>query len=160
MRSGIQSPTEEFRLQQNSSDGRFSCRMPSVKVSCHFQESRSPGHTLAPHAFPPSRYLLEEVKELDINSLELAAMNIGSFTIMAYAKARGFKVSHLYEFTDNTAAEHSAERGKPKSSRLGALIEQPPFRQNHKWLPMVFHGPSHLQLKHSLYILDICACHK
>ena len=51
-------------------------------------------------------------------------MNIGSFTIIAYAKARGFKVSHLYEFTDNTAAEHSAERGKPKSSRLGALIEQ------------------------------------
>ena len=70
------------------------------------------------------RWSLEEVRELDINSLELAAMNIGSFTIMAYAKARGFKVSHLYEFTDNTAAEHSAERGKPKSSRLGALIEQ------------------------------------
>ena len=51
-------------------------------------------------------------------------MNIGSFTIMAYATAQGFKVSHLHEFTDNTAAEHSAERGKPKSTRLGALIEQ------------------------------------
>ena len=75
-------------------------------------------------AYVEGRWSLEEVTELDINTLELAAMNIGSFTIMAYAKARGFKVSHLFEFTDNTAAEHSAERGKPKSSRLGALIEQ------------------------------------
>jgi hypothetical protein len=75
-------------------------------------------------AYVKGRWSLEEVRELDINSLELAAMNIGSFTIMAYAKARGFNVSHLYAFTGNTAAEHSAERGKPKSSRLGALIEQ------------------------------------
>ena len=74
--------------------------------------------------FVEGRWTEEETRVLDINSLELAAMNIGSFTIMAYAMARGFKVSHLYEFTDNTAAEHSAERGKPKSTRLGALIEQ------------------------------------
>jgi hypothetical protein len=34
------------------------------------------------------RWSLEEVTELDINTLELAAMNIGSFTIMAIAICR------------------------------------------------------------------------
>ena len=48
-------------------------------------------------------------------------MNIGSFTIIAYAKARGFKVSHLYEFTDNTAAELLDIRA-PADFKAGRVI--------------------------------------
>lgn len=66
----------------------------------------------------------KEVALLDINVLELVAMNIGSFTFIAHAKASGVAVTHLFEFTDNTAAEHSAERGKPKAARLGELVKR------------------------------------
>ena len=72
--------------------------------------------------FVEGRWEEVEVLELDINVLELAAMNIGSFTFIAHAAACGLAVTHLFEFTDNTAAEHSAERGRPRSSRLGELI--------------------------------------
>ena len=33
-------------------------------------------------------------------------------------------MTHLFEFTDNTAAEHSAERGKPRAAKLGELVRQ------------------------------------
>ena len=65
-----------------------------------------------------------EVKRLDINVLELLAMNIGSFAFLRVAAERGVVVSHLVEFTDNTAAEASVERGKPRSPRLGELVRQ------------------------------------
>ena len=64
------------------------------------------------------------MKRLDINVLELLAMNIGSFAFLRVAAERGVVVTHLVEFTDNTAAEHSVERGKPKSPRLGELVRQ------------------------------------
>ena len=70
------------------------------------------------------RWLEREVLDLNINVLELAAMNIGSFTFIAYAKSVGMSVTHLFEFTDNTAAEHSTERGKPKSIELGELVRR------------------------------------
>ena len=65
-----------------------------------------------------------EVKRLDINVLELLAMNIGSFAFLRVAAERGVVVSHLVEFTDNTAAQASVERGKPRSPRLGELVRQ------------------------------------
>jgi hypothetical protein len=68
------------------------------------------------------RWSDEEVASLDINVLELVAMNIGSFTIIQHAASVGVEVTHLFEFTDNTAAEHAAERGKPHASRLGDLV--------------------------------------
>ena len=68
------------------------------------------------------RWSDEEIAGLDINVLELVAMNIGSFTFMEYAETAGVEVTHLCEFTDNTSAEHAAERGKPRSSRLGELV--------------------------------------
>jgi hypothetical protein len=70
------------------------------------------------------RWTDAEVKRLDINVLELLAMNIGSFAFLRVAAERGVVVTHLVEFTDNTAAEHSVERGKPKSPRLGELVRQ------------------------------------
>ena len=68
------------------------------------------------------RWSDKEAAELDINTLELAAMDMGSFTFMKHARLAGVEVTHLYEFTDNTSAEASAERGKPKSEKLGRLI--------------------------------------
>ena len=70
------------------------------------------------------RWTEEEVARLDINALELVAMNIGSFTFIAHAQSTGAVVTHLFEFTDNTAAEHSAERGKPRAAKLGELVRQ------------------------------------
>ena len=70
------------------------------------------------------RWTDAEVQRLDINVLELLAMNIGSFAFLRVAAERGVVVTHLVEFTDNTAAEHSVERGKPKSPRLGELVRQ------------------------------------
>eukprot|EP00966_Prymnesium_polylepis_P334165 7389569-Prymnesium_polylepis.1 len=61
---------------------------------------------------------------LDINVLELVAMNIGSFTFIDHARTTGASVTHLFEFTDNTAAEHSTERGKPRAAKLGELVKR------------------------------------
>jgi hypothetical protein len=65
-----------------------------------------------------------EVLTLDINTLELVAMNIGTFTFLAEARRRGIAITHALEFTDNTSAEHAAERGKPKSAALGELVKR------------------------------------
>ena len=72
--------------------------------------------------FVEGRWNEKEVAMLDINTLELVAMNIGSFTFLREAKRRGLHITHLFEFTDNTAAEHSVDKGKPKAERLGELV--------------------------------------
>jgi len=68
------------------------------------------------------RWLPWELVSLSINVLELAAMQFGTFTFVEYATSRGVPVSHCMEFTDNTAAEHSAERGRPHTERMSALV--------------------------------------
>ena len=68
------------------------------------------------------RWLPWELESLSINVLELAAMQFGTFTFIPHAISLGIPVSHVMEFTDNTSAEHSAERGKPKSERMYSLI--------------------------------------
>jgi hypothetical protein len=51
-------------------------------------------------------------------------MNLGTFTFIEYAQGADVEVTHVFEFTDNTSAEHSTERGKPRASGLGALVHQ------------------------------------
>ena len=68
------------------------------------------------------RWTPTEVARLDINTLELVAMNIGTFTFLREAERRGRRITHVVEFTDNTAAECSADRGKPRATRLGELV--------------------------------------
>ena len=70
------------------------------------------------------RWSEEEIRLLDINVLELMAMNIGTFTFLEYAREADQSISHVFEFTDNTGAEHSTERGKPTSYGLGLLVQQ------------------------------------
>ena len=65
-----------------------------------------------------------ELKTLSINVLELAARNIGTFTFLEYAEARGLRVSHLYEFTDNRAAELALEFGKPHTPEMQWLVQK------------------------------------
>ena len=65
-----------------------------------------------------------ELAQLSINVLELAAMQFGTFTFLEWAASHGCPISHVMEFTDNTAAEHSAERGKPHTERLSALVRE------------------------------------
>ena len=68
------------------------------------------------------RWTPTEVARLDINTLELAAMNIGTFTFLREAERRGRQITHVIEFTDNTSAEHAADKGKPRATRLGELV--------------------------------------
>ena len=68
------------------------------------------------------RWLPWELAGLSINVLELAAMQFGTFTFISFARSRGLPVTHVMEFTDNTAAEHSAERGRPHTERMHTLV--------------------------------------
>lgn len=70
------------------------------------------------------RWLAWELELLSINVLELAARNIGSFTFLDHAEASGNSVTHLYEFTDNRAAELALEFGKPKTPEMQALTQR------------------------------------
>ena len=70
------------------------------------------------------RWSEEELLLHDINSLELAAMNIGTFSLLAEARRRQLPITHVLEFTDNTSAEHASEGGKPKSTALGELVRR------------------------------------
>jgi hypothetical protein len=70
------------------------------------------------------RFTEEELRMHDINTLELVAMNIGTFSLLAEARSRGHEITHVLEFTDNTSAEHASEGGKPKSEALGELVRR------------------------------------
>lgn len=71
-----------------------------------------------------------ELEEFSINVLELAAHFITTFAMLDVAvqlqsrgDARAVGVaSHSLQFTDNTAAEHSSERGRPHERRMQMLI--------------------------------------
>ena len=58
-----------------------------------------------------------ELRAFSINTLELAAENMGTFTFVAHARSSGVEVSHALDFVDNTAAEYSADRGRPGHRR-------------------------------------------
>ena len=69
------------------------------------------------------RWLGWELRTLSINVLELAARNIGTFTFLEYARTAGIEVTHLFEFTDNRAAELSAEFGRPHTPAMQELTK-------------------------------------
>lgn len=70
------------------------------------------------------RWLAWELEQLSINVLELAARNIGTFTFLDHAEASSCAITHLYEFTDNKAAEYALEFGKPKAPEMQALTQR------------------------------------
>ena len=55
--------------------------------------------------------------------LELAALNISTFTLLAHGNQRGRRVTHVLDFVDNTAAEYAADRGKPKQAAMRELVQ-------------------------------------
>ena len=65
-----------------------------------------------------------ELSAFSINVLELAAENIGTFTFLAQAVQLGREVTHSVDFVDNTAAEYSADRGKPAQADMRALVRR------------------------------------
>ena len=69
------------------------------------------------------RWSAWELRTLSINVLELAARNIGTFTFLEHARHIGVVVTHLFEFTDNRAAELSAEFGRPHAPAMQELIK-------------------------------------
>ena len=65
-----------------------------------------------------------ELRAFSINTLELAAENMGTFTFAAHARSSGVEVSHALDFVDNTAAEYSADRGRPGAPALQELVKR------------------------------------
>ena len=51
-------------------------------------------------------------------------MNIGTFTLVTEARARGIPVTHIREHIDNSAAEMVAERGRPHTREMHMLTER------------------------------------
>ena len=74
--------------------------------------------------FIERRWTAHERESYSINVLEYAAMNMGSFTFIKEARARGLPISHLREHVDNSAAECVAERGRPKTERMQVLTQR------------------------------------
>ena len=70
------------------------------------------------------RWSADECRLLSINVLELFAMQLGTLTFIDKARELGLHVSHVREFTDNRAAELSAERGRPHTERMSLLIRE------------------------------------
>ena len=73
-------------------------------------------------AYVEGRWTEAECQALSINALELAAMNIGTFSFLEYAARRGLRVEYVHEFVDNEAAEFVADRGKPRAPVMEDLL--------------------------------------
>ena len=76
------------------------------------------------------RWAEEEMVDFSINVLEAITLDMLTDTMMRVAEelrvsgdVRSIgKVTHVSEFTDNTAAEHSSERGKPSQIAMQRLV--------------------------------------
>jgi hypothetical protein len=94
---------------------------------CVFGEPSAHG-TSSDHVFGAwyvhGRWSAGECRLLSINVLELFAMQLGTLTFIDKARKLGLHVSHVREFTDNRAAELSAERGRPHTERMSLLIRE------------------------------------
>jgi len=73
-----------------------------------------------------------EVRCLSINVLEAHTLDMLTGTMLDLAARRhksgcadcAVPVTHVSEFTDNTATEHSSERGKPEEWRMHAIVQR------------------------------------
>ena len=74
--------------------------------------------------FVERRWTDHERRTYSINVLEYAIMNIGTFTFVTEARARGIPVTHVREHIDNSAAEMVAERGRPHTREMHMLTER------------------------------------
>ena len=73
--------------------------------------------------FIERRWTDHERMTYSINVLEYAIMNMGTFTFVQEARRLRLPVSHAREHTDNTAAEHVAERGRPQTYEMHELTQ-------------------------------------
>ena len=70
------------------------------------------------------RWSVPEIYLLSINVLELKAMNMGLFTFYRLALDLEHVVTEICEFTDNTAAQHSAHNGTGHTERMVYLVAE------------------------------------
>jgi hypothetical protein len=70
------------------------------------------------------RWTEDEVALLSINVLELLAMNIAVMTFVAEAHRLDMVIDDVCEFTDNVAAEMSADRGNPHAEGMHNLVHE------------------------------------
>jgi len=67
-------------------------------------------------------WTVAELQSLSINVLELAAANMSTFTFLEHSRLSRRHVTHVVDFIDNTAAEYSADRGKPHQGQMRELV--------------------------------------
>ena len=70
------------------------------------------------------RWTTVEIYLFSINVLELKAMNMGLFTFCRLAASMNLEITEVCEFTDNRAAEFSADRGTARTERMVALVAE------------------------------------
>ena len=73
--------------------------------------------------FIERRWTNHERETYSINVLEYAIMNMATFTFASEARRLGLPVSFVREHTDNSSAEHVAERGRPSTYEMHELTQ-------------------------------------
>ena len=74
--------------------------------------------------FVERRWTNHERNSYSINVLEYAIMNIATFTFLSEGRRQGLPVCYVREHTDNSAAEHVAERGRPATHEMQVLTQR------------------------------------
>ena len=73
--------------------------------------------------FIERRWTNNERETYSINVLEYAIMNMATFTFASEARRLGLPVSFVREHTDNSSAEHVAERRRPSTFEIHELTQ-------------------------------------
>ena len=67
------------------------------------------------------RWSAEAVRRFSINVLETVVKDVASRVFIAHARSKGLAATHSLAFTDNSTAEHVAEKGRPSTEALHQL---------------------------------------
>ena len=70
------------------------------------------------------RWTREEIEKHSINVLESHVKNMSTFTFVAKFRELGDPATHVTSFSDNTTAENNAERGRPGTALLSAMLQE------------------------------------
>jgi hypothetical protein len=67
------------------------------------------------------RWSADVLRRFSINVLETVVKDVAARVFVAYARSKGLAATHSLAFTDNSTAEHVAERGRASTAALHAL---------------------------------------
>ena len=115
---------------------RYSFPSSSDDTIVHYADaSREPGEQSASGAgawsviagtfvYVEWRWTPHEVQRFSVNVLETIVKDVSGRCFIAYARQQGLAATHSLAFTDNSTAEHIAERGRASTEALNQLNAQ------------------------------------